>query len=286
MTDQEVHSGQLMFAGRKHAVYQLLTHVQPGLFVDVGAAAGVFTKMMLSMNPGSRSISFEPYPGNFSFFERTVGADPRVTLRRAAVSNREGEVSFFVASVVQGAEPGWEDYKGYSSLGFIVGEQPPRTGATIQVPAVRLDTEIKEHVRFCKIDVQGGETAVLEGADALIRTQGVDMFYIEFGGEDSILDFLQERDYVFFDHLYLLVATRKQPDPADWRIEAPVKLSTGKEAFSGWPRSAPRPTREYCAWLREQSKQIGGVWTDMVCVHRSYLPAFLTAAAQAMRVPG
>lgn len=283
MSLQEIHSGHVFFGNRKHAVYSLLRHMEPGLMLDVGAAAGIFTKMMLNMNSGSRVIAFEPFPGNFAYFEKNVGQDPRVALHRAAVSDRAGEVSFFVSSVVAGKEPGWENYAGYSSLGHIVDENSPKANSSIKVPTVTLDDLVNEHVRFCKIDVQGGEESVIRGADKLIKSHGVDIFYIEFGGEEAILGFLEERGYIFYDNAYLLVATRNKPSVDQWKIVKPVALSTGKEAYEAWPRTAPRPFRDYCSWLQEQKKHIGNVQTDMVCIHHSFIPEFLEATAESLR---
>lgn len=283
MSLQEIHSGFILFGNRPHAVYSLLCHLEPGLMLDVGAAAGVFTKMMLNKSPGSRVLAFEPFPGNFSYFEKNVGRDPRVTLHRVAVSDRAGEVSFFVSSVVTGKEPGWGDYAGYSSLGYIVDQNSQKESSAIKVPAIVLDDVVSERVRFCKIDVQGGEERVLRGAEALIANHGVDIFYVEFGGELSILAFLQEHGYCIFDNAYLLVATRKKPSEEQWKVEKPMALSTGKEAYEAWPRSAPRPFGDYCTWLQEQKKQIGNVQTDIVCVHQPVIPQFFEAAAKALK---
>lgn len=284
MSPQEVYSGYVLFGNRPHAVYSLLSHIEPGLMLDVGAAAGVFTKIMLSRSPESRVMAFEPFPGNFAYFEKNVGQDPRVALNKAAVSDDMGMVSFFVSSVVRGTEPGWESYAGYSSLGHIVEENSQNVSSSIKVPSVRLDEIISEHVRFCKIDVQGGEARVLRGADEVIRKWGVDVFYVEFGGEESILEYLEGHGYVFFDNAYLLVATRSAPSEEQWIIEKSVALSTGKEAYEAWPRCAPRSFGDYCTWLKEQKKQIGNVQTDMVCVHRSFIPEFLEASSKAIRV--
>lgn len=283
MNLQEVNSGYILFGNRPDSVYSLLQYVEPGLMLDVGAAAGIFSEMMVSKSPGSHVLAFEPFPGNFEHFEKNVGQDLRVTLHRVAVSDHPGEVNFFVSSMVTGKETGWENYVGYSSLGHIVNENSPQANSSIKVPAVMLDEIVTEHVRFCKMDVQGGEESVLRGADKLIQNHGVDIFYIEFGGEEQILQFLEERGYVFFDNLYLLVVVRNKPSLMHWKDDKPVVLSNGEEAFNAWPRNAPRPYGDYCAWVREQTKEIGGVWTDMVCVHKSFLPNFLAAVANVLR---
>jgi FkbM family methyltransferase len=280
-----IHSGQLLFEERQHGIYTVLPFMKPGLMLDIGAAAGHYTRLVLSMSPESRVMAFEPFAGNFPHFEQNIKDDPRVKLVRKAVANTSGEVKFFVSSTVKGTEPGWEKMVGYSSLGRIVDDAHPRAGDAPSMLACRLDDEVDEHVRFCKIDVQGGELGVFLGAERLIASHGVDVFFVEFNGEEEILQFLFSRGYIFFDSMYLLVAKKRKPDPSCWGALCPVKLSTGVEAYNGWAKSSPRDFPGYCQWLLDQGRQIGGVWTDMVCVHRSFLPEFLRAAAAALSQP-
>lgn len=283
MNLQEINSGYILFGNRPHAVYSLLQYLEPGLMLDVGAAAGVYSKIMISKSPDSHVHAFEPFPGNFEHFEKNISKESKVTLNKLAVSDQSGEVNFFVSSTVSGKEPRWENYIGYSSLGYIVSQSSPKVNSSIKVPSVRLDDFVTDHVRFCKIDVQGGEESVLRGAGELIQNHGVDIFYIEFSGEEPILQFLENRGYVFFDNLYLLVAVRNKPDFTHWKEERQVLISTGRDAFNAWPRNAPRSYGDYCSWMREQTKEVGGVWTDMVCVHKSFLPNFFNAVADALR---
>jgi FkbM family methyltransferase len=285
MTLKEIHSGHVLFGTLQYSVYSLLRHMESGLMLDVGAAAGMITKLMLEVSPTSHVIAFEPFPGNTPHFEKTVGQDSRVTLHKTAVCDQAGDVCFFVSSVVTGNERGWEEHVGYSSLGYVVENSSPKAGTSITVPAITLSEQIKEHVRFCKIDVQGGEESVIRGATQLIQSHGVDIFYVEFGDRNEpILQFLSELGYIFFDNPYLLIPTRNKPLETQWNIEKPVALSTGKEAYYAWPRNAPRPFDDYCAWLHEETKKIGWVQTDMVCVHQSFMPEFLEAIAKSLRL--
>ena len=48
------------------------------------------------------------------------------------------------------------------------------------VPIVSLSDEIHEHVTLLKLDVQGAEPDVIDGAQRLIRTYGVDVIHMEF----------------------------------------------------------------------------------------------------------
>ncbi len=48
------------------------------------------------------------------------------------------------------------------------------------VRTVRLDSEIAERVHLLKIDTQGHELKVLQGAEGLIRKHGIDVIHTEF----------------------------------------------------------------------------------------------------------
>lgn len=251
---KEIIPGQPFFGGMKGSFYNILRNMEPGTFLDVGAAAGEISRHMLRMSPGSNVIAFEPFPGNFPYFETNCGGDSRVKLYRTAVSDYTGEAEFFVSAVVNGSEPGWEKFKGYSSLGYIIQSGTSGSNQPLKVPVLSLDAVVNEHVRLCKIDVQGGETKVVLGAKGLIERHGVDIFYIEFSGrEEAILEFLHERGYSFFDSRYLLVSTRNLPNGDCWNITGPVNISTGMRAFHAWPRDVPRSFNDYCRWMEQQA---------------------------------
>lgn len=272
-----INPGRIFFGEVKHPAFELLRYTSPSLCLDIGAAAGIFTNLMRARSPSSRVFAFEPFAGNHLFFERNTANDPQVTLFKAAVTNAKGRVSFRVPSTVKGDEPGWTAYEGYSSLGHVVDNEP--SADTCLVEAVALDDLISERVGFCKIDIQGGEYNALVGAKRLLENGGIDMLLIEFGGEDAIIELLSESDYILIDTKYLLVCTRNPPDLIDWTNLAPVSLSTGVDAYLAWPLNLPMQSQEYCEWIRKRSRSIGGVWTDLLCIHRSFMPEFLRAAA-------
>lgn len=276
-----VNSGRFLFGQLKHPVYKILGHLPSGLQIDVGAAACMYSRLMLTESPGSRVVAFEPFPGNWQFAEKAIARHPAIKLRKEAVSDTNGVVKFHVASTVPKGAEGWEHLPGYSSVGHIVTEQGHQEN-TIEVQCVRLDSLITERVRLCKIDVQGGELAVLLGADILIQNYGVDIFLIEFSGELEILEYLSDRDYVFFDTEYLLFLTRRDAAPRSWQVMRTANLSTGDKAVYAWPLEAPRSLKHYCNWFRRQGRNVGGLQTDLVAVHRRALPDFVAAAASAM----
>jgi FkbM family methyltransferase len=280
-----IHSSRDLFGERPNAVYDVLGHLEPGLMLDVGAAAGSMTAMMLERSPESTVIAFEPFPGNH--LEQRVGDDPRVTIVRAAVADAIAPARFFVASTVTGSEPGWERFAGYSSAGHIVDDDAATDdGRTIVVPTVRLDDRIGgRHVRFLKVDVQGGELGVLRSAARCLVDSRVDVMFVEFGGDWSLLSYILASGFDVFDSEYLVIAD-EPPDPQSWRTFRTGDLSVGRRYFRAWPLETPSDPRAYCAMFTERLAPRTALQTDLVCVRAGFVDRYLTAAARAAHGAG
>lgn len=127
--------------------------------VDVGANLGYYTIIMAKW-VGSRGfvIAFEPFPANFEILKKNVHLNglQNVVLEPKALSNRNGSLRLIHSiSDEFSATP--------SVTGYAVdGEQD-----SVQVPTCRLDDYVAGLGRvpsFIKIDVEGAELSVLEGA--------------------------------------------------------------------------------------------------------------------------
>jgi FkbM family methyltransferase len=127
--------------------------------VDVGAHAGDVLAEMLRVAPEGRHIGFEPLP---EVAERLRERHPEVSVRNVALSDATGTASF--THVLD--RPGWSGFKA----------RPTPDGAaartqTITVATQRLDDALPEGYvpALVKIDVEGAELQVLEGARATLR---------------------------------------------------------------------------------------------------------------------
>jgi FkbM family methyltransferase len=133
-------------------------------FFDVGANIGLLSIPILSIAPDVEVVSFEPSPAVLPFLKKTWLQSPfqsRWHIIEKALGNYEGTTSFS-----QHQKLGDDAYDGIRPT--------HRRGETktVEIPITTLDTVWRERatpsVSLIKIDVEGAELAVLEGASACI----------------------------------------------------------------------------------------------------------------------
>ena len=133
--------------------------------IDVGANIGVFTILMASrVGREGHVYAFEPLPRNAALAERSIAEnkfESRVTLSRAAVGNRPGQIELI--------SPITTNNWGGPYL-RTPGTQVPRDHETTTVPMVTLDgLQLRRPISFIKLDAEGAEALVLRGAQTLLR---------------------------------------------------------------------------------------------------------------------
>jgi FkbM family methyltransferase len=131
--------------------------VRPGMTaVDVGANIGIYTRYLARLcGPRGHVVAFEPSPDNLARLKSNVGKLPNVTIHASAVGDRSGFIPLYLSPDLN------VDHRTYET-----DEARDR----IDVPVVRLDDIFPSgsQVDLLKVDVQGFEGAVLEGARRLI----------------------------------------------------------------------------------------------------------------------
>jgi FkbM family methyltransferase len=140
-----------------------------GLLVDVGANYGYYATLWAAAAPGNRVIAFEASPRNVAGLRHNVesnGFAERIRIEARAASREEGELVF---------DPGPAGQTGWG--GAVLEEK----AGVVRVPAVRLDHVLADEPRIdlLKIDVEGAEPWVLEGAAELFRGRRVKQVFFE-----------------------------------------------------------------------------------------------------------
>jgi len=127
--------------------------------IDVGANLGYYTISLANwVGPTGLVVAFEPFPGNFAILEKNVHLNQlqNVILEPSALSDCNGSLQ-----LIYGVE---EQFSATPSVG---GYAVEGDRVSIKVPTRRLDDYVAGLGRapgFIKIDVEGAELAVLEGA--------------------------------------------------------------------------------------------------------------------------
>lgn len=126
--------------------------------IDVGAALGAYTWPLSRLCKSC--IAFEPNIAQAQYLRRAFGNTVRI--ENAALSNRSGEIDLVIP------QEGNKDLPGQATI----DEEASLISKSVRRQKVimrSLDSFELEPVGFIKIDVEGHELAVLEGAASLLR---------------------------------------------------------------------------------------------------------------------
>lgn len=172
--------------------------------VDIGANRGVYTCFLAKLAP--RVIAYEPVPSMAAFIE-SAGL-PKVEVRCAAASNESGSQVFSIPIDAKGRR----QFNG-ARLGRL--DSPCEI---VEVRKVRLDDEDLGDVGFMKIDVEGHEPAVIDGArETILRHRPllqVEVLELSRQAHSDTVTLIEKLDYspYFFTGTTLIPLARAKVD--------------------------------------------------------------------------
>ena len=138
----------------------LIEHVKVNSnLIDIGAHFGYFTLLVSDLAPEGMVLSYEPAPFTYAILNKNCANKHNIVINHKAVSNKNGEVTFYIYDIL---------YSEYNSV-----ENKQYTNETwyrhsrvhnISVPAINIDSIIDFKADFIKIDVEGHEYQIINGA--------------------------------------------------------------------------------------------------------------------------
>ncbi len=159
-----------MMLSRALGLYEVAKHeavrafLRPGdTFIDVGANKGDFSLLAARVvGPSGHVLAFEPAPENCRWIRKSIEVNgyQNVELHQLALADQSGEATLYL-----GRKSGWHT---------LVPDLPSRDKGSIRVTTRSLDdilveVGMEEPIAMIKIDVEGAEMRVLQGARNTLR---------------------------------------------------------------------------------------------------------------------
>ena len=206
-------------------VIELDNQKDSGWFFDVGANVGLYTWEVRKVCPTRKILAFEPDPENIKLLEKTLrGANlQNVEICKYALSNQLAEVSFFQDNLT-------------SATGCVAGKDKPWIEQYLNGSAneIRVKTETLDSIlrkdrtpSLIKIDVEGHEVEVLQGARNTIREAKPMMIIESFPPKQStVLSLLHELGYRSMDADHHTSINPKTTNLFAWHPQGPLNKAT------------------------------------------------------------
>jgi FkbM family methyltransferase len=151
--------GELRSGEAELGLLRVLLGSGSGTFVDVGANLGTYS--IIADLLGHRVVAFEPHPVVAGELRSTL---PGQIVHELGLSNATGTARFYIPRTVDGSD--------ISTRGSLdAGAHRDHEQREVVVVTCPLDDLDIDDVRLIKIDVEGHELQVLEGATATIRRE-------------------------------------------------------------------------------------------------------------------
>lgn len=146
--------------------------ISPRVVFDVGANIGQSSYAYQTWWPDAHVVAFEPLSTNYNVLKSNL-KDSAVTCVHAACSNRNGEASIHI-----------------HEKGVAASLEHEGVGRQETINCVTLDHFTSKHsiqqIDFLKVDVEGHELSVLEGASQLLSQHRITSLLVEVGFQTSV----------------------------------------------------------------------------------------------------
>ena len=172
-------------SGDKHLTKKILPKIiknKNPVFFDVGAHIGSYSNSLLNKFPEATIYAFEPHPKSFSCLKNNASSD-RLKIYNFALGNACENLTLYDRSDLEGSD--------HATLHkSVISEIHKQDVVTTIVPVQTIDAFSKRenitYIDFLKIDTEGNEFAVLQGASKLLENDGIGCIYFEFNSMNIV----------------------------------------------------------------------------------------------------
>jgi FkbM family methyltransferase len=152
--------------GDKVRLVAALCKARPGLFIDVGANYGEFSLIPAAL--GVPCLAIEANPGVAACLRETFAGRDHVQIVEAAAGSASGTTTFFFCDSATGSGSLARDIPAGEAQGFSAITHARSVRAVTLDELAAGNDAVRAHGLVLKIDVEGFEREVLEGAEHLL----------------------------------------------------------------------------------------------------------------------
>jgi FkbM family methyltransferase len=168
--------GHGLTAAEEHFLFRIKDRLQNGVLLDVGANHGAYARLLHTLAPRARVIAFEPHPTTFAHLQRFLSDQPAIELINKAVGAAAGEVRLYDFQEEDGST---QASLSASAVALYSDKVVEHAVTCTTIDAFMQDNGI-ERIDFLKIDTEGHDLSVLQGAARALREGRIGLIQFEF----------------------------------------------------------------------------------------------------------
>jgi FkbM family methyltransferase len=161
--------------GEENFLRRYLKDVKGGVFFDVGANHGSYSRYLRQLVPNARIYAFEPHPKSFAILSQDV-SDSGTILVNKALSDTPGEMTLYDFAECDGST---QASLSRDAVALFSGDVVEHRITCTTLDAFMAENAI-ERIDFLKVDTEGFDLSVLRGAKVALEGRRIGTIQFEF----------------------------------------------------------------------------------------------------------